>query len=388
MSNTGYLVIADITGYTAYLSRTELDHAQEILESLLNNLIENTRPPLTIAKVEGDAVFSYALEGSFLQGQTLVESIEKLYCNFAETLEKMRINTTCTCNACRLMPTLDLKLVAHYGSFGIQRLGGLAELVGTDVNLVHRLLKNHIPDETGVKAYAFFTQACVAALALGEFVDLLLPHREQYEHIGEVSGYVYDLKPVWQRERERRRVLIRPEEADMIIEFDLPVPPPLAWEYLNDPDSKRRYRLVKEVGKSGTKNGRTTVGTVHHCVHGKEYTNEMIVDWQPFEYVTYENTSHNILPGGKTFTQLMTTRLTPIPEGTQVTMLISLPDSPDRLSRTMARFIWKMARKQVYHDMAEVSPRLLREMISSDLDNGKIRFEQFPPQTAPLAAGV
>jgi len=46
MSKTheGYLLIADITGYTRYLSESELEHAQETLTALLELLVENTRP--------------------------------------------------------------------------------------------------------------------------------------------------------------------------------------------------------------------------------------------------------------------------------------------------------------------------------------------------------
>ena len=44
----GYFLIADITGYTQYLSESELDHAQKSLTALLNLLIKHTRPPLVI----------------------------------------------------------------------------------------------------------------------------------------------------------------------------------------------------------------------------------------------------------------------------------------------------------------------------------------------------
>ena len=36
----GYLVLADISGYTAYLAGVELDHAHEILSDLLETIVE------------------------------------------------------------------------------------------------------------------------------------------------------------------------------------------------------------------------------------------------------------------------------------------------------------------------------------------------------------
>lgn len=53
MSETheGYFLIADITGYTRYLSESELVHAQETLTALLELLVENTRPPLVLSLI-------------------------------------------------------------------------------------------------------------------------------------------------------------------------------------------------------------------------------------------------------------------------------------------------------------------------------------------------
>ncbi len=55
----GYLVLADISGYTSFLSQTELDHAHEILTDLIETILKRFKPILTIHKIEGDAVFAY-----------------------------------------------------------------------------------------------------------------------------------------------------------------------------------------------------------------------------------------------------------------------------------------------------------------------------------------
>jgi hypothetical protein len=69
MAQKGTLVIADITGYTAFLSGSELEHAQDSLSSLLNLLLRETKAPLKVANLEGDAVFTYAVEGSFCRAR-------------------------------------------------------------------------------------------------------------------------------------------------------------------------------------------------------------------------------------------------------------------------------------------------------------------------------
>src|SRR3989304_811830 len=77
MTQQGFLIISDITGYSKYVNESELEHARDSLTELLNILIRHTQSPLVISKLEGDAVFSYAPAGGFLQGQTLLDMIEK-----------------------------------------------------------------------------------------------------------------------------------------------------------------------------------------------------------------------------------------------------------------------------------------------------------------------
>ncbi len=69
-AQSGYLLIADITGYTAYLSASELEHAQGTLTSLLELLIEHTRPPLIISQAEAGQVLE-ALDGMLAQVEAM-----------------------------------------------------------------------------------------------------------------------------------------------------------------------------------------------------------------------------------------------------------------------------------------------------------------------------
>jgi hypothetical protein len=67
----GFFLIADITGYTTYLSESELEHARQTLTDLLELVVEQTRPPLIVAQLEGDAVLSYAFAEGFVNAQHL-----------------------------------------------------------------------------------------------------------------------------------------------------------------------------------------------------------------------------------------------------------------------------------------------------------------------------
>lgn len=89
----GYLVLADISGYTAFLTGTELEHANAIVPELTMLIRERLAPPMRFVKLEGDAVFCHANEASFEDGERLVELIERCYFDFPNRLLDMERGT-------------------------------------------------------------------------------------------------------------------------------------------------------------------------------------------------------------------------------------------------------------------------------------------------------
>jgi uncharacterized protein YndB with AHSA1/START domain len=286
-SREGYLVIADIAGYTAFLTGTELEHAQSIIEELTALIRERLAPPLRFVKLEGDAVFCYADVSTFADGERLVEVLEACYFDFSNLLFNMVRATTCRCAACASIDSLDLKFIAHYGTFVVQHGDAGEDLAGADVILVHRLLKNAISEQLGCRAYVFFTDACLqhvpAAFALPK-------HFETYESFGETSGGVHDLQPVLREMREARREHVSAADADLEMNFVVPVPPPVAWQYFVDPVQRLRWAcglFDKDPDKAEPNaRGRSGVGAKSHCNHGPGVATREVIDWRPFSYVT------------------------------------------------------------------------------------------------------
>jgi hypothetical protein len=80
-------------------------------------------------------------------------------------------------------------------------MAGREELVGTDVVVVHRLLKNRVGDELGMPAYALYTDALVRAMGLDDPAAAgMRAYRETFESVGEVAGGVTDLGAAWEAE--------------------------------------------------------------------------------------------------------------------------------------------------------------------------------------------
>jgi Protein of unknown function (DUF2652) len=291
----GYFVIADISGYTSFVAKTELEHSHEILTELLELIVENFEPLMTISKLEGDAVFAYAGENIFTRGDTLLEFMESVYVAFRDRQISMRRKTTCTCAACQNIPSLDLKFIAHHGDFIIQNIGSVRELVGSDVNLIHRLAKNHVSEATGWRAYMMLTEKCLEHLKL-QLVDTHI-QMEEYEHLGEIKTHNIDLHKRYAEITEARRVVVEDKDADLIMDVDFPTPPAVTWEWIHDP-IKRNLWTGGHVHWSMAERpkGRAGKGAVNHCAHGKSLSTEVTVDWRPFEYSTadsFENGKKN-----------------------------------------------------------------------------------------------
>jgi hypothetical protein len=280
----GYLVLADISGYTSYLAGVELDHAHEILTDLLEVIVNKFRPTLTIAKLEGDAVFGYVPEANLPRGETLLELVESTYAAFRDRREVTHRRTTCTCAACRGIPSLDLKFFVHFGDYIVQQVTNIKELVGSDVNLVHRLMKNHITENTGWKAYTLLTESGLNHINLRP--DGLHEQPETYEHLGEVKTFSFDLHSRYDSLVNARRNFIAPEQADLVITQDLPEPPHMVWDWINNPAKRIIWDDLDAVTPVLRPGGRTGAGARNHCVHGKEVAVEDILDWRPFDYFT------------------------------------------------------------------------------------------------------
>ena len=379
MTQQGFLIISDITGFSKYVNESELEHARDSLTSLLNILLDHTKSPLVLSKLEGDAVFSHAPAHGFLQGQTLLDMIETTYASFRKALELMVLNTTCPCNACRNLPNLDLKFFIHFGSYMTQKLGSFTELVGNDVNLVHRLAKNRIKDETGFKAYAAFTQQVMDVLELEDFQNSLTPHRETFADVGEVQMYVLDMHEVWGRLKETVRVEVRPEAALLILQQDFPVPPSILWEYLTKPEYRAILLGASKLEIRNPAQGRTAVDSAFYCYHGNMETRQLILDWRPFEQFTTDDTN----PFGTTAT--ITYKLEATPNGTR---LINLWGKPR--GAWIRVIVVSLLQKFMFAPQAGKSVEQLRQRIQEDLADGTVSVS--PPieidkaEVASLAA--
>lgn len=308
----GVLVLADISGFTRFLSETELEHAHDILSEILQLVVGRLTPTLHLAEVEGDAVFAFAPQDRFPRGETLLELVEQTYCLFLGRVESIRLHTTCSCSACSAVPVLDLKFVIHTGEYIVQALGSGKKPMGSSVNLAHRLLKNQVQEQTGWKAYAMITESAARHLAIP--TSGMHPEIEHYENFEPIQTFSFDLRQRWAVLQSARRVHVGTAEADIVNTVDLPAPPEVVWDWLNDPRLRSQWFGLTNERPPGP-DGRSGVGTTTHCTHGEQIKSvHTIVDWHPFEYYTEEISR----PSDGRRMALNTVEIESIPEGTRL----------------------------------------------------------------------
>src|SRR5262245_51726844 len=143
----GFLVLVDISGFTAFVTATELEHGPPIIGELLEAVIGRIAPPLAVQGIEGDAVFALGPHGHVLPPASLLAVLHAGFLAFRERQRALEADDSCSCHACRSVGQLRLKAIGHYGTFLEYTVGGLAQTAGPDVILAHRLLKNAVPQK-------------------------------------------------------------------------------------------------------------------------------------------------------------------------------------------------------------------------------------------------
>jgi hypothetical protein len=141
------LLIADIGGYTEYMQfhRSMLGHAEAATTRLLEKVVDAARD-FELIEIEGDAAFLSREADASDGGPTLAaitDAAVAMHRAFHAERRLVELNL-CPCESCTQTNGLKLKFVAHVGEVATQTIKRRRKLIGMDVILVHRLLKNPV----------------------------------------------------------------------------------------------------------------------------------------------------------------------------------------------------------------------------------------------------
>jgi len=183
------LFMPDISGFTQFVSETEVMHSQHIVQELLEILIDSNHLNLQVSEIEGDAIFFYR-PGDKPDMKSLLQQVEKMFTRFHAHLKLYEHQRICPCGACKNAVDLSLKIIVHFGDVTGISIKEHKKLFGKDVILLHRLLKNSL----NRREYVLFTEGLIDELEHHHLPNWYMPQQasEQYD-VGEVRFYFSDL---------------------------------------------------------------------------------------------------------------------------------------------------------------------------------------------------
>jgi len=193
-SGRALLLIADIGGYTDYMSshRMSLAHAEVNTARLLEKVVDAARG-FDLIEIEGDGVFLTRPVDS-LNGDgtidTTIRAAVAMYHAFHVERQYVAANL-CPCDGCSQVDNLKLKFVAHIGDVATQTVKQRRKVVGIDVILVHRMLKNPVE----VPEYVLFSEELYqsgetppgSAQEISQDLEGIGPVREYFVAVGDIE---------------------------------------------------------------------------------------------------------------------------------------------------------------------------------------------------------
>ena len=161
--------IADMSGYTKFIfsNEKEISHSQMVIRELITTLLEEVNLPFRLVRIEGDAIFLYAVKDDperpwETASRDLVTNMIAFFTAFSNKISELILHKICSCTACINIEQLKLKVVVHSGLAAFYRVNEHQELTGTGPIVVHRLLKNSVEADE----YILFTESVYNELVL------------------------------------------------------------------------------------------------------------------------------------------------------------------------------------------------------------------------------
>lgn len=256
MKNYALYFMPDISGFTNFVTHTEIEHSKHIISELLELLIDSDIIGLKLVEIEGDALFMYT--ETMPSFNDLVEQSKKMLNSFAAHLDLYNTNRICNCGACSYAHDLKVKFVIHYGEISYIRVKDIVKPYGGDVIKIHRFLKNSIASNQ----YLLISKETIDFY--GEtMIDLGFKEKTDEYDFG-TSHYFY--KELKSEKTKVKNKIVKPDFEPQINEqIIIHKEPDYVYKFISDFRVRTSwYKLVDELEYDELRLNR--VGTIHSCL--------------------------------------------------------------------------------------------------------------------------
>ena len=295
MTTNATILIADISGFTDFVSSTALEHSSHIVNELLELLVAANHLDLTVSEIEGDAILFYK-KGPPIPCDDLVDQCLQMFNDFHSRLKLIERDTICQCGACQTTSGLGLKFIAHRGTIREINVANFTKASGLDMIIAHRLLKNEVP----AREYVLTTTRYLDELGGQMPCDLAWTgSTERYKDVGDIGVYFATLNDVKARipSPPERRSPITPVGDDTLT-ADIAAPLMRIYMKIIDVEGKRDW--VVGLDTIERPEGTPRIDEAHTCLF-----QGMRVDFQllhaevtPLRAVYHERASFDGTPFG------------------------------------------------------------------------------------------
>lgn len=191
------ICIPDISGFTKFMSDVDIELAAKVIPSLLNNIIYSNELDFKVSEIEGDAILFYRT-GKLPAFKDLIHQMRFFYTEFYKQLKSLDNSYSHLIKDHDIPEILGLKIILHFGkAVSAVSIGSRIKLMGEDVIIAHRLLKNNISlDEYLLISDAVLDEYKENIIDKNFEWGELLNEEAQYKHIGDVGYSFIKLKPL------------------------------------------------------------------------------------------------------------------------------------------------------------------------------------------------
>ncbi len=195
MENQALIFIPDISGFTKFVTKCEINHTDHIISNLINIILDSNPLELKVSEIEGDAVLFYS-KGAPPTKEEIIQQSKRMFIDFHTNLKAMERNFFCKCGSCTTASNLTLKIIVHYGVCKEVPIHNSTKLIGSDVIIAHKLLKNNIPEREYILLSEKYLKSQQSKLIIEEdWVDIK-SNIENFENFGEIRTKYIPLSPL------------------------------------------------------------------------------------------------------------------------------------------------------------------------------------------------
>jgi hypothetical protein len=271
MAESATILIPDISGYTEFLTKTELVHSSHIINELLDAILAPDQAGFELSEVEGDALLLYR-KGTPIEADALIRLCLSMFESFHKQVKLIERDSVCQCGACKTASNLSLKFVAHHGMVQEIKVRQFTKCSGVDMIVAHRLLKNRI----GSDEYILATPSCFDFSSLAQSSDALPWERssDEYPAIGTIQYQYAPLAEI------RRSIADPPPRISPVIELGdhsvaVEIDAPMLDVHQLVIDLDRRAEWLSAVERLSRPATTERIGLRHVCIfHG------LTVEWE------------------------------------------------------------------------------------------------------------